>query len=230
MNQELEKNSLGLTQQATLWICVGAVFIAALPHFFLDMPISFYQENNLRGWLGLSIWSPAFLASAGLFFGADGSIASKSPLIRQADARLVLSLSAPILVAIYLGAVYFDGYQRVGAWSELGLAMLLYAGIFAIGTLFWQGIFQAHLLGGVKPGGWQRVLVALFVALVGCSLWLPFLVNYEWADVASTLSGLIGVYLGLALVFEFGLSVFGCAALGGLMGVAWAWAHQATFY
>jgi hypothetical protein len=227
---EPSKSPAELSPRMVLWISLGAMLVAAAPHFFLATPLEFYGEGNLRGWLGLSIWSPTFLGAVALFCGVDVSARSATPLLKSSNWRSVAGICAPIIVLVIQCYLYFDGYQRVGDWSELGRAMAIYAGIFAVGGLFWQGFVQDRLLADLRAGSWTQILLAVALALVGCALWLPFLANHPFSAISATLSGFLVIYLAVALLFEFGLSLFACMAAAALMGAAWAWAHQMTFF
>lgn len=222
--------SAGLSPQKLRWVIVGAMLAAALPHFFLNMPVEFYKQGVMRGWLGLSIWGPSFLAAVALFLGVDTSAQRTNPLLRAPQWRAAAQAVTPILVTLLLCVRYFDGYQRVGRWSELGLAMVLYAGTFALGSLFWQGLVQKGAWQMGQRGVAARLGVALLVAAAAGALWLPFLTQYSFTQVRESLDGLLIVYLGLSLLFEAGVSVYGCMLAAALMGAGWAWAHQMIFY
>lgn len=212
------------TRMAT-WLALGALCAAAAPHFFLDPPLAFYDAGNTNAWLGLTVWSPTFLSAIALFAGVDAGATVERPLVAQADVRLAAAVATPIAVLAALAALRFDGYQHVGSWSTLGLAMIVYGGVFAVGCFFWQGLLQRRVLAGL-PGA----LRPLVVAALGAALWLPFLAGHPWAEISSTLVEYTIVYVAVAILFELGLSVFGCMAVALLMGVAWAWAHQMTFF
>lgn len=229
-NQASSVNPAGLQRQKLRWVVLGAMLAAAAPHFFLNMPVEFYKQGVMRGWLGLSIWGPSFLAAVALFLGVDPGAARANPLLRSHQLRSAALSVAPILVTLLLCLRYFDGYQRVGDWGELGLAMALYAATFAVGSLFWQGLVQHGAWEMDGRGAAARLGVALLVAAAAGALWLPFLTQYSFTQVRETLDGLLIVYLGLSLLFEAGVSVYGCMFAAALMGAGWAWAHQIIFY
>jgi|GEM_PF-3989699 len=213
-----------------LTVALLALVAAAAPHFFLDMPLVAYEAGNLRGWLGLSIWSPAFLGAVALFFGVDLEARVAQPWLPSVDLRAGAAIALSLLVLVLLTIRYLPGFHVVGDWRELGLAMLLYAGTFAIGVLFWQGLVQQELLGGLRRNIAARLLRIALIAAVACALWLPFLSNHPLDMLRQTLDGYLIIYLALALLFELGISVFGCIGIAVLMGVAWAWVHQMTFF
>lgn len=213
-----------------LAIALVALVVAAAPHFFLDMPLEFYGVGNMRGWLGLSIWSPAFLGAVALFFGVDMNARVAQPWVSSFDLRAAAGIAVPVIVLVMLSYRYLSGFHIVGDWEELGLAMLLYAGTFAIGALFWQGLVQHEILAPLGRNFLGRVLRIGVLGLVACALWLPFLSNHSFGTLRDTLDGFLIIYLALALLFEVGLSVFACVGVAALMGVAWAWVHQMTFF
>lgn len=220
-----ESTELSVSGKTAVFLAVGAIIAAALPHFFLETPLGFYTAGNLNGWLGLTVWGPAFLAAIALFIGVDANWRQEPALVESVDARLAALVSAPIAVVAALAAINFDGYQHIGDWGTLGLAMIVYAAIFGIGTFFWQGLVQHKVL-----GEWPAVVRPLVVAALGAAIWLPFLAGHGWSEVGEPFWEYAIVYLGVALVFEFGWSVFVCAGVGALMGVAYGWAHQMTFF
>lgn len=224
------EGSVGLNRSHLLAIMLVALGVAAAPHFFLDMPLEFYGAGNMRGWLGLSIWSPAFLGAVALFFGVDMGARVPQPWIANFDLRAAAGIAVPVLVLVMLSYRYLGGFHIVGDWEELGLAMLLYAGTFAIGALFWQGMLQHETLAPLGRYLAGRLLRIAVIGLVACALWLPFLSKHSFGTVRDTLDGFLIIYLALALLFEVGLSVFACVGVAALMGVAWAWVHQMTFF
>lgn len=211
-------------------IALVAMAVAAAPHFFLEMPIEFYQADNMRGWLGLSIWSPVFLGAVALFFGIDIGARTDAPWTSNLDLRAAVGVALPVVVLVLLGYRYFGAFQTVGDWDELGLAMVLYAGTFAIGALFWQGLVQHGLAQALGEGFGARVGRIGLIAVAGVGLWLPFLVDHSLSSVRETIDGYFLIYLALAVLFELGLSVFVCMSAAAVMGVAWAWVHQMTFF
>lgn len=207
-----------------------ALVAAAAPHFFLDMPLVAYEAGNLRGWLGLSIWSPAFLGAVALFFGVDWEARVPRPWLPNVEVRAGAAIAMSVLVLVLLTIRYLPGFHTVGDWRELGLAMLLYAGTFAVGVLFWQGLVQQELLARMGRSAAGRLLRVALIAAVACALWVPFLSNHSLDMLRQTLDGYLVIYLALALLFELGVSVFGCLGIAVLMGVSWAWVHQMTFF
>ena len=220
-----ESTGLTVTDKTAALLALGAIVAAALPHFFLQMPLGFYVEGNLNGWLGLSIWGPAFLSSVALFVGVDAAARREQPWIDSIDMRMAAAVTIPIAVVAALAVINFDGYQHIGDWGILGLAMLVYAGIFGIGTFFWQGLLQHVVL-----RDWPALLRPFVAAALGAAIWLPFLAGHPWSEVGEPLAEYGIVYLGLAVLFELGWSVFACAGVGALIGVGYAWAHQMTFF
>ncbi len=206
-------------------VAVLAWLVAAAPHFFLDTPLGFYAQQNLDAWLGLTVWAPTFLGAIALFMGADAGARTPRPLVHSLDVRLAAAVAAPVVGAAALAAVEFDGYQHVGPWSKIGLAMAVYAGVFAVGCLYWQGIVQRRVLAGVPA-----VVRAVVVAAAGAALWLPFVIGHSWSSIAPTLAEYAIVYGLVAVLFEFGLSVLACMAVALVLGIGWAWAHQMVFY
>jgi hypothetical protein len=219
------ENRLNVTPRRAGWLAIGALVAAAAPHFFLNTPLGFHGEANFNGWLGLTIWAPTFLAAIALFVGADANAAVKEPLIGNLDARMAAGLTIPIAAVIALAYINFDGYQHIGDWADLGLAMLVYAGIFSVGTFFWQGMLQDVVIDGVP-----RLVRPVMAAAAGAALWLPFLAGHPWASVGEPMLEHAIIYAGLALLFELGLSVLSCAGVGLLLGVGYAWAHQMVFF
>lgn len=199
--------------------------VAAAPHFFLETPPGFYGQQNTNAWLGLTVWAPTFLAAMALFMGADATARSPHPLVANVDLRLGAAVVAPIVGGVALCALEFDGFQHVGDWSKLGLAMAVYAGVFAVGCFYWQGLVQRRVL-----AGWPWVARVALVGAAGVALWLPFLISHTWSSLSTTLAEYAVVFGLLAVVFEVGVSVFGCMAIAIVLGVAWGWAHQMVFF
>jgi drug/metabolite transporter superfamily protein YnfA len=220
-----DKPTLGSSRTTAVWVALGAIAAAAAPHFFLQTPLGFYGESNVNGWLGLTIWGPTFLAAVALFVGADAGTDTNKPLVDNVDVRMAAAASVPIVVVVALCAINFDGYQHIGDWSKLGLAMAVYGGIFAVGTFFWQAFVQRVVL-----RGWSSFVRPLVVTALGAALWLPFLVGHPWSKVGEPLAEYAIVYFGLALLYELGLSVWVCMGAGLLMGMGYAFAHQMTFF
>jgi hypothetical protein len=215
---------MSVSPERAHWLVLGALVVAALPHLFLQTPLGFYLEANVNGWLGLTIWAPTFLAAIALFVGAEAN-AGTQPLIANIDMRAAAAVAIPIAAIAVLAWLNFEGYQHVGDWSDLGLAMLVYAGIFSVGTFFWQGLLQ-HVVLRNSP----QLVRAFVVAAAGAALWLPFLANHPFSKVGEPMLEYAVVYLGLALLFELGLTVMACAGVGLLLGVGYAWAHQMVFF
>jgi hypothetical protein len=222
---DAQQAPLSITPQRAKWLAIAALVAASVPHFFLETPLGFYFNANVSGWLGLTIWAPTFLAAIALFVGADATAAAKEPVIANIDARMAAGLSIPIAAVGALAYINFEGYQHVGDWADLGLAMLVYAGIFSVGTFFWQALLQNVVLGNAP-----RLVRPFVVAAAGAALWLPFLAGHPWSKVGEPFWEHAIVYLGLALLFELGLSVFAVAGVGLLLGVGYAWVHQLVFF
>lgn len=213
------------SRRTATWLALGALAVAAAPHFFLETPLAFYEQPNLSAWLGLTIWSPALLAAAAIFAGVVPNAGVERPVFDSVDARMAAAVAAPIAVLIALGLANFDGYQHVISWSRLSAAMAVYAGVFAVGTFFWQGLLQHRVL-----QQWPRPARLVAVAAAGAAVWLPFLTHQPWENVGGLLFEHALIYLTLALIFEFGLPVYALMGSAALMGVAFAFAHQMTFF
>lgn len=224
-NADADNSEMIVSRSTAIGIALGAMIAAALPHFFLQTPLGFYGEGNVNGWLGLTVWGPTFLAAVALFIGADATARVEAPLVDNADLRMAAATSVPVLVLAALCVLNFDGYQHIGDWSVLGLAMLVYGGIFAVSTFFWQALVQRVVL-----DGWPSLVRPVIMTAFGAALWLPFLAGHPWADVSESLLEYAIIYFGVALLYEMGLSVFACAGAALVMGVGYAFAHQMTFF
>jgi hypothetical protein len=220
-----KNSSAALSRSTAIWLVLGALAVAAAPHFFLETPLALYEQQNASAWVGLTIWSPALLAAAALFAGVAPGARVDRPLLASVDLRMAAALSVPIAVLVVLGFANFDGYQHVISWSRLASAMAVYAGVFAVGTFFWQGLLQHRVLGACPRAG--RITG---VVIAGAAVWLPFLVHQPWEDVGGLLLEHALVYLALGVLFEVGLPVYALTGSAALIGVAYAWVHQMTFF
>ncbi len=219
-----DTSPLVLSRSKATWLAIAAFVAAGAPHFFLDTPFAFFAEENVSGWFGLSIWAPTFLAAVALFAGADLTARSDRPLIQSVDLRMAAGLSLPIVVAVTLGAINFEGYQRI-SWGNLSMAAAVYAGVFAVGTFYWQAVVQRELL-----AGWPPLVRPLVVAAGAALLWLPFAANHPFEQIGELMAEHAVAYLAVGLLFEFGLPVYACMASAAVIGVGFAWAHQMTFF
>ncbi|MFP4597049.1 MAG: hypothetical protein ACLFVJ_02280 [Persicimonas sp.] len=219
-----ETSTLVLSRSKAIGVAIAALVAAGAPHFFLDTPLAFFAQDNVSGWFGLSIWAPTFLAAVALFAGADLTARSDQPLTHSVDLRMAAGLSLPIVVAVALGAINFDGYQRI-SWGTLSIAAAVYAGVFAVGTSYWQAVVQRELL-----AGWPPLSRPLVVAAGAALLWLPFAANHPLEEVGELMAEHAIAYLAVGLLFELGLPVYACMASAAVMGVGFAWAHQMTFF
>lgn len=207
-----------------MWLAIGALVAAAAPHFFLDPPLTFFAHENTSGWLGLSIWAPAFLAAVALFVGADAAGRSERPLTQSVDVRMAAALSLPIIVAVALGQINFEGYQNI-SWDTLSWVAVVYAGIFAVGALYWQAMVQREIL-----AGWSPLVRPIVIAAAAALLWLPLWTNHPFEQVGELMAEHAIAHLAVAVLFELGLPVYACMASAAAIGVGFAWAHQMTFF
>ena len=207
------------------WTAAIALGVAALPHFFLKRPVALYLDGDTTAWLGLAIWVPTFLAAVAIFAGVTLGERAVEAATDSMDVRAAAGSSVPIVVLVALAYLNFDGYQHVGSWSEVALAGGVYAAVFGLGAIFWQGLLQDRAL---SPLG-RPVRLGLVVA-AGVAVFAPFALSHDWSTVAHLLVQYAVVYGALAALFEIGLSTLACMGVGALMGLVWAWTHQMTFF
>lgn len=221
----MDHPSLTVEESSARRLAWAAIAAAAIPHFFLQLPVEFYEQGNTSAWLGLTVWAPAFLGAIAIFVGAAPNARTDSPVLDSADTRIAAGLCVPIAVVVGLAAINFDGYQRIGEVGALARAMATYAGVFAVGVLFWQSLFQKIALASLPA-----LLRPLVVTAAATALWLPFLHEYDIARLGETLGEYALVHAALAILFELGLPAIGCVGAAVLIGIGWGWAHQMTFF
>lgn len=206
-------------------VCLLAVGAAALPHFFLDLPIDLYRDGQIGPWIGLTTWIPTFLAAVGIFCGADFRSSFADPLVEESDGRAAAVVLAPIVATVVFALMNFDGNQHIGAWSELGMAMAVYGATYGLAPLFWQGFMQRIALEEVP--WWGRTLI---VSVLGAALWLPYMTSVGWSGIEGLVIEHLVIFAALAIVFESGATVAATMLTGLFIGLGWAFAHQMTFF
>jgi hypothetical protein len=203
-----------------------AIAIAAAAHFFLNYPTDFIAEGQRRAWLGLTIWAPALLAAFALFMEVSLTERNRPPInpIHAAAAAVLVTLAA---ASALIGLHIETDYWRPVTWAKsVATAAALYVTVFALGTLFWQGIVQKRLL-ATLPAPTRPLLTAA----LGLLLWLPFAPRTGWDTALTTyLLDYTILYLALAILFELGLQLRWVIAASTLIALAYTWGHQGIFY
>ena len=210
---------------AALLICVGAVAAAGAPHFFLERPVQLYENGQIGPWIGLVTWMPTFLAAVAIFCGVDFKNSVDDPLVNSTDAGLAGAVVLPILAAVGFVWLNFDPYTHIGSWTELAKAMAVYGAAYGLAPLFWQGLFQAHALQKLPSLARIPIIVAAAVAV-----WAPYGFIEGWGAVSGLLWEHVIIFAALAIIFELGVTVSVVMVSGLLIGIAWAFAHQMTFF
>ncbi len=209
-------------------VAFSAIFLAALPHLFLQFPHALLQAGQERAWIGLSVWAPLALAATALL--TDTSLQGRfnrpniSSAVRTAAAVLMPLAVIAVLVQLHFNPPFLG---RPFGWEKsVIMAMGMYATVQALESIFWQGLIQHRVLHNSSP-----VIRIVLVTVLGLALWLPFTVSTGFAVGASTylldfgLISLVG-----AVLFELGLKTSSVMLARVMMGLGYGWAYHNVFF
>lgn len=204
-------------------VAVVALIAAMVPHFFFATPLKLHMHGEFQLWVAISVWAPAMLAAGG-FFDAGSFSDSLDPGPLEAF-KLPILVGAPFaflaLVAFQYGTLWTDLPRR--PWDELRYALPLYALLWALLSVYWQGLVQHRLLRDSSA----PVRVGLVVAgnvVVG----LPFLLNVGMSELlAGYISPVALAAFLAALAFEAGAKVRSVMLLNAFFGMMFIWFQQA---
>lgn len=221
----MDESSQPTSTRGAAAITVAATLIAAAPHAFFPLPFELHMHGLDDGFFGISIWSTAILAGFAFFFGADFSSRRTLDSARPETAAAVL-VGAVVALAVTYGVIFENFWTDMTdrrPWGELRIALPLYAGLWALGTIFWQGFVQ-HVVCGALP----RV-VGVVAAVVGpVFVALPFFVQSDIDSVMRYLAAVCAGHLVTALTYALGFRVAAAALVGAGVGLLFVWFQQAV--
>lgn len=207
-------------------ITVAAIVVAAAPHAFFRPPLQLHASGEFDGFYGIAAWAPAILAGVAFFFGVEFGARRRDAKPMSGAARGTLVTVLLVMLAVVLAQVFEPKWVEMSGlrpWDELRVALPMYAGLFALQSLFWQGYVQHRTLSGLGRGP-RLVAATLLPALV----LMPFMLN---APTPSVLT-LIGVttlgHAATAALFEAGFAVRACMAVAAVYGAMFIWFQQAV--
>lgn len=207
-------------------IVLAAMVVAAAPHAFFAPPLQLHMEGALDGFYGISSWAPAILGGLAFFFGVEFG-AKRADAGLSVAARGTLLAVLLVVLAIVTAEVFESKWVQMAGlrpWEELRVALPMYAGLFALQSLFWQGFVQHRAAAPLSPA--LRVVVA---TLLPALLYLPFLLHGT-TDAVLALTAVAALsHLAAALLYEAGFAVRACMAASALYGLMFIWFQQAMF-
>lgn len=221
MSDQTEKNDVPTWLP---YLCVVAIIAAAAPNYFFTTPFRLHIDGLSKGFYGLSIWGPSILAAAAFFSGVD-YFDRLRPKQKSLDAMTII---APLLWFVFV-ATWFPGYWTnitTPPWDVLIKVMPLYAGLFAIQVLFFQGLLQQKILGHR-----HRYLRAFVPGLVAAAIWLPcvrHMVDMETSFYEFLLPAFVHQSI-LSGMTESGATNLRVMIVAAIMGAAWVWFQQGIF-
>lgn len=202
-------------------VALGAVAVAAAPHAFFPPPLHLHMRGHLDGFYGISLWAPAILAGVAFFFGVEMGARCDVDKERWPSGTRATFLVIAFIVYIVALAASFEFYELVprDVSPTLGFTMLMYGGLWALESIFWQGFLQ-HRVSTELPS-WRRILNGTVLPVL---IVLPFGLSDAPVGgmiLASALSHFIA-----ATSFELGYRVLVCMAIHGALGVLFIWFQQ----
>jgi len=222
MTEEPHANSTSKSS----WVVAAVAWIAAIgPHFFFSNPLELHMRGDMESWIAIAVWSPAMLAAAGFFDAGEFSDAfDRSELARfRAMALVAVPFAVMFLVSSQYRPLWTDMPRR--PWDELATALPLFAGLWALTSVYWQGLVQLRLLSSLSPVARVAIVVVAHASIV-----TPFALH---TGIGPAVQGYITSYavagLLTAVVFELGASVRATMLIHGILGAMYIWFQQAVF-
>ena len=207
-------------------IGVAAIVVAAAPHAFFRPPLQLHASGEFDGFFGIAAWAPAILAGVAFFFGVEFSSRREDAPPLSGAARGTIVMVSLVVLAVVLAQVFEQKWVDMAGlrpWGELRVALPMYAGLFALQSLFWQGYVQHRALSGLGRGV-RLIATALAPALV----LLPFLLNAEAQAVLTLIAVTTLGHAAVAALFEAGFAVRACMAVAAVYGAMFIWFQQAV--
>lgn len=205
-------------------LAVVAIVAAAAPNYFFTTPFRLYIDGTMKGFYGLSIWAPTILAAAAFFAGTDYF----DRLVPAKPSLNAITVIGTLMWVVFVSQ-WFPGYwTNISAppWDELIKVMPLYAGLFAIQSLFYQGFLQQTILGEK-----HRYIRVFGPALTAVAIWLPcarHMVDMDTSFNEFLLPAFVLQSL-LSGMTEAGATNARVMAVAAVMGAAWVWFQQGIF-
>ena len=208
------------TRTTAIAASVG-ILVAALPHAFFPPPLHLHMIGHVDGFYGIAVWAPAILAGVAFFFGVEFGAHRPPDEVRATPERRAAILAVACVVYVVALAEAFGLYDLAPAQTpaDLPLVMAMYAGLWAIESLFWQGVLQHHVLARRSSGA--RVLA---VTVLPVLVLAPFAISGE-AVGAMLFAVALARYIA-ALAFELGSRVLSCMLLSAALGALFIWFQQ----
>lgn len=211
-------------------LALVAVAVAAAPLFFFENPIALYDAGISKGFYGIAIWPSSVLAGYA-FYHAVGLGRIDQALVDDPSKRTLAVITTMVIATMVMAQWFrgdYVGMENFRPWDALKIALPMFVALRALDAVFFQGVWQKHVLKNASRA--VRLITTPLLAVVVHLGFIFAIVEESFVFRPEEITGYVGgtgfgVFVA-ALCFELGVPVWACALIHGAFGFAFVWFQQ----